>query len=134
MGRIKGFTSYEDHQDIFLGILFLLIAAATLHRLWGVAARGRKVILAFNTLILAAALLRAVWFFIPDYYLESSYVPLPVVAFVGDWKGVLFSEVRPPAPCSAPPASAPLRPWSCPLRLASACTCHASRRPPLTPL
>lgn len=94
MGPPPGFTTYEGHQDVFLGILFLLIAAYTLRRIYGAAFRGRTIILLFNFLILSSALLRAIWFFIPDYYLEPTYIPIPLMAFTASaWKGQLVSQL-----------------------------------------
>lgn len=50
--------------------------------------------MAFNLLIFAASALRALWFFIPNAYLEPSYIPLPLMAFSrSDWKGVLVSQM-----------------------------------------
>lgn len=91
---MKAFTSYEEHQDVVFGLCYLVIALLTANRLWGVALRGRKVIIAFNSLILATSLLRATWFFIPNYYLEPSYVPLPVRAWKDSpWRGVFVSQL-----------------------------------------
>ena len=91
---VAGFTPYQLHQDDFLGFLFFLLLIVSGKRLVGIVlARGRKVIIVFNSLICLTALSRMIWFFLPNFYLEPSYVPIPVQAFEGDWKGVLCSEI-----------------------------------------
>jgi hypothetical protein len=87
---------YEYYQDLSLGSCFLLLAI-----LAGIRTRisfdpfGQgRVITTFYLLILFTALIRSVWFLIPSYILEGSYVPEPLEAFQSkDWIGCLVSEL-----------------------------------------
>ena len=90
------FSVGQKRQDLFLGIAFLLITAFSsvrIYRNWSPTG-GRKVITMFNLLIFVASALRTIWFLVPNDWLEASYTPRPIVAFVNDyWLGTLISEI-----------------------------------------
>lgn len=93
---LKNETIYEYYQDISLGTCFLLISIVALVRTrlyfdpWG---QGR-VITTFNLLMFFTGLIRSIWFLIPSYILEGSYVPEPIIALESDkWIGCIVSEL-----------------------------------------
>ena len=92
---MKRFTPFQIRLDILLGICFLLLAvfsSVRILRSFG-PTLGRKVITTFNVMIFCASTSRAIWFLLPNSYLESSYVPQPVIAFhTPRWQGTLISE------------------------------------------
>lgn len=96
MTLMEGFNKFELRQDLVLGIAFLFLtvfSSVRILRSFG-PTLGRKVITTFNSLIFLTSSLRAVWFLIPNYLLEKSYAPTPVVAFDSPrWHGTLISEL-----------------------------------------
>lgn len=91
----EGETTVQYRLDLMLGICFLVITFFAFHRSYQSwqSFGGRKVISVFNTLIFIAALARALWFLIPNYYIETQYDPAPLMAFQDDgWLGDLLSE------------------------------------------
>jgi len=92
-------TSNEYYNDLLLGTAFLVTTLVSLKRMhWSYSQGGVEttVVTAFYSLILLTSLIRSIWFFIPSYVLEDSYVPGPVFAFNpegGKWVGTFISEV-----------------------------------------
>lgn len=91
-----GFNGAELRQDLGLGIAFIFLTVFSSLRILRSfsSPNGRKVITTFNSLIFISALSRAVWFLIPNYFLEGSYIPSAVVAYESPkWLGALISEL-----------------------------------------
>lgn len=89
-------TETESRQDLVLGLCFLLITVFSSIRVFRTlqSNTGRKVVPIFNFLIFLAAFSRALWFLLPNDWLEPSYAPTPVKAFHSDsWLGILISEL-----------------------------------------
>lgn len=93
--NISNESTYECYQDLTFGIAFLVIAifAIIRTRLYFDPFGAGRVITTFYFLIVLTALTRSVWFLIPSFVLEDSYVPKPVIAFKSNgWFGILISE------------------------------------------
>jgi len=91
------FSTNELIQDFVLGLLFLAVCAFSAFRVTKNIlsfSENEIIITLFNSLIFFTALLRCIWFLIPNNLIEDSYAPIPVVAFVTDgWYGTLISEL-----------------------------------------
>jgi len=90
--------SYDELlQDFILGLLFLAICAFAAFRVTKNIlsfSENDIIITIFNSLIFLTALVRCIWFLIPNNLIEDSYAPIPVVAFVTNgWCGSLISEL-----------------------------------------
>jgi hypothetical protein len=91
-------TELEYVSDFFLGLAFLIIGIIAAQRMaWSRQQGGveTNVVTAFYSLILTTSTFRAIWFLIPDSFLQPSYVPHAVMAFDKDhpsWVGGFFSE------------------------------------------
>lgn len=93
-----GLFSYDELlQDFILGLLFLAICAFAAFRVTKnilFFSENEIIITIFNLLIFLTALVRCIWFLIPNNLIEDSYAPIPIVAFVTDgWYGSLISEL-----------------------------------------
>jgi hypothetical protein len=94
--ELENETPYEFYQDTVIGVCFLLIFffSAVRTRLYFDPFGQGRIITIFYLLILLTSLTRAIWFLIPSYQLEGSYIPEAIVAFVSDkWIGCVVSEV-----------------------------------------
>jgi hypothetical protein len=89
-------TSSQYYNDILLAAAFFVTTCIALKRMiWSYTQGGVEttVVTAFYSLILVTALARFVWFVIPSYLLEPTYIPGPVLAFSSSpWLGTLVSE------------------------------------------
>lgn len=93
---LSNFRPAEMRQDLVLGVAFLLITGFSSIRIIRnfSPTGGRKVITTFNILIFIVSAVRAVWFLIPNNFLETSYAPQPLAAFRDEgWVGTLISEL-----------------------------------------
>ena len=91
-------SSSEYYTDLSLFLSFLLLTFLSLKRMiWSYTQGGVEttVVTAFYTLICTTATARAVWFGIPNLWMEESYVPRPVEAFKKSdaWMGTVLSEI-----------------------------------------
>jgi len=95
---VKDETQVEYISDFLLGIAFFSIGVIAAQRMaWSRQQGGAEtnVVTAFYSLILITSFFRAIWFLIPNSFLEPSYVPHAVMAFDNDhpsWIGGFLSE------------------------------------------
>lgn len=91
-------SSFEYWTDTAIGLAFLataLIAAQRISSSRSQTGAETTVVTAFYTLILLTASLRALWFLIPNSFLQPSYTPTAVMAFSKEysyWFGAFLSE------------------------------------------
>lgn len=95
---VKDETQVEYISDFLLGIAFFSIGVIAAQLMaWSRQQGGAEtnVVTAFYSLILITSFFRAIWFLIPNSFLEPSYVPHAVMAFDNDhpsWIGGFLSE------------------------------------------
>lgn len=90
-------TELEYISDFVLGFAFLIVAIVAAQRMaWSNKHDGTdtSVVTAFYSLILCTAVIRSVWFLIPNSVYDPSYVPRAFMAFnPQNWIGVFISEI-----------------------------------------
>lgn len=90
-------TELEYISDFVLGFAFLIVAIVAAQRMaWSNKHDGTdtSVVTAFYSLILCTAVIRSVWFLIPNSVYDPSYVPQAFMAFnAHSWIGVFISEI-----------------------------------------
>mmetsp|Transcript_23054 Transcript_23054/g.35576 ORF Transcript_23054/g.35576 Transcript_23054/m.35576 type:complete len:332 (-) Transcript_23054:1023-2018(-) len=90
-------TTFEFRFNIVLGLLFLAIMSISANRMaWSQKQGGSEttVVTAFYTLIFLTGLLRALWFLIPNDWLQPSYIPSAVMAFGSEpWVGTFVNSL-----------------------------------------
>lgn len=77
-------TLFEFYSDAILGTAFLVTAIIAAKRMSSSRSQGgaeTTVVTAFYSLILLTALLRTIWFMVPQTYWAKSYTPQAVMAF-----------------------------------------------------